>query len=341
MASLGVVIRIPGPVIECIHRPYEELHIIVRDEVIVGVVDVVMGTFVFQRLDMLRQVGNACGGIHHGVTVPVLIQMVHPHFLIFVPVFIVEPEFLVILRIMDVAEIASRKLKDWLSLAVLERIDGKIPVVVLVSIDDIAFLVEPIKGIFLIISLGTEHLINLFPVLCPVRHVLVIRRDMQVIEAVKKDRGIFPLDGLGDPDSAALIVDRILVVVVVIYLRTGSVDRNLSLILFLEDVLDPVPGMALVDIDHLDVVGAGFPDYGNPGPFVIHVIARRRIIEDLDCIIQGHGGTCDVAVYVISGLQGLGDIRIALEDPELVVLDVDLLVHILLLPLGQILQCAF
>ena len=77
---------------------------------------------------------------------------------------------------------------------------------------------------------------------------------MQVVEAVEKDRGILALDGLCDPDSAAFIVDCILIVIIVVYLRTGTVNRDLGLVLFLEDVLDPVPCMALVDIGHLDVV---------------------------------------------------------------------------------------
>ena len=287
---------------------------------------------------MLRYVGDAGCRIHHGVTVPVLIQMVHPHFLVFVPVFVIEPELLVILRIIDVAEIAARELKDRLSLPVLERIDRKIPVVVLVGIDHVAFLVKRIQGIFLIIALGSEHLINLPPVLRLVRHVLVIRRDMQIVEAVEKDRGILTLDGLGDPDSAALIVDRVLIVIVVIYLRTGSVDCDLGLILFLEDILDPVPGMALVDIGHPDIVRTGLPDYSNANPFVIHVTARRRVTENLDRVIQGHGSARDITVHVIGSLQRPGDICVDFEDSLLVVLDVDLFVHVLRFPLRQVFQ---
>ncbi len=203
---------------------------------------------------MLRYVGDAGCRIHHGVTVPVLIQVVHPHLLILVPVLVIKPEFLVILRIMDIAEVAAGKLKNRHGLPVLKRVNGKVPVVVLVGVDDISFLVKCVKGIFLVIALGAEYCVHFFPVLRPACYVLVIGCDMQVIEAVEKDRGIFPLDSPGNPDAATFVINGVLVIVVVIHLSPGSVNRNLFPVLFLYDVLNPVPRVSLVDIDHLDIV---------------------------------------------------------------------------------------
>ena len=161
---------------------------------------------------------------------------------------------------------------------------------------------------------------------------------MQVIEAVKQDRGIFSLDRLCDPDAVPLIVDGILVIVVVIHFGPVFVRGDFGFIFFLFHILDPAASITLVDVNHFNVAGSRGTFHGHTEPFIVLIIIGSRIIIDLQCIVQRHGCARNVTVRVICCFQSLCDIRITLKDSLLVILDVNFFVRALEFSFCQVLQ---
>ena len=94
MASLGVIIRVAGAVIEGINRPYKNLYILIGVEIIVGTMDVIMGILFINGFHQIRDTG---GRVYQRIAVAVFIQMVHPHILILFSILIIEAEHLLTL----------------------------------------------------------------------------------------------------------------------------------------------------------------------------------------------------------------------------------------------------
>ena len=161
---------------------------------------------------------------------------------------------------------------------------------------------------------------------------------MQVIEAVKQDRGVFSLDRFCDPDTVSLIVDGILVIIVVIHFGPVFVRGDFGFIFFLFYILDPAASITFVDINHFDVTGSRGTLHSHAEPLIIFVIPGSRIIIDLQCVVQRHGCARNITVRVICCFQSLCDIRITLKDSLLVILDVNLFIRALEFSLCQILQ---
>ena len=120
MASLGVVIRVAGAVIEGIDRPYENFYVLIGIKIIIGTMDVIMGILFVDGFYQIRDTG---GRVYQRIAVAVFIQMVHPHILILFSIFIVEAEHLLTLGIMDVLEISAREFKHRGCFAILKCIN--------------------------------------------------------------------------------------------------------------------------------------------------------------------------------------------------------------------------
>ena len=86
--------------------------------------------------------------------------MVHPHILIFVPILIVKAKKLFILRIVNIGIISTAEFENGFCFPILKSINREVTVVILIGIDDIAFLVKSVNGIFLIVPLRPEYRVD-------------------------------------------------------------------------------------------------------------------------------------------------------------------------------------
>ena len=288
------------------------------------------------RFDLFLNIRNTGLRIYHGVTVAVLVQVVHDG------VFS-DSDGLIRQAVSDLVKIAADKFIDRACTSSFIRINGKITLVLLINVYHVSVFVKTIQRIRFIVSFRAVYFVHFGSISQSNGCVFIIGSHMKVIQAVKQDRGVLAFDGFCDPYAVAGVIDLVLVVVVIVHYFTSTVDLDLASILFLKDVHSLVSGMSLIHVNTGDVIGTGVADNSYAGetiifPIVFPVPGYFRITEDLHGIIQCHFGTGNVAVGIVCGFQCPCYIGIAFEHALGIIHDLHGLIEPLCLPVHEIFQ---